>query len=109
MFFMKEKVLGLVGVRQDDHLSGGLTGCISDNCGERRIERIVSTSNHPIENAAYHGRLLDRDLITLNSALIEILEIAKNKGYEDIRKIIEEREYEQGHDSEFKDPWIQKI
>ncbi len=84
----KDKAVGL----------GSLITYIEHHCGERKLRLVVTTSQDLPGDLAYRGRMLETDLRTLGEAVAEILSIAKREGNEDIRRIIEDREYEHGHE-----------
>ena len=75
---------------------------IVHHAGQDKLVSIVKLFNGEdlIEEIAYRGKMLECDLGTLNHSIEEILKIAKKeheKGYEKIREIIEDKEYEHGH------------
>ena len=84
----KDKAIGL----------GGLITSIKHHCGTSKVRLTFMGSQDPVGDLEYRGRMLETDLGTLGGAVAEILDIAKRNGYEDIRQIIEEREYEHGHE-----------
>ncbi len=88
---VKNKVEGIVS---DESLTTGLIGSIKHHCGKNKL-RLIAYAGNP-EAVAYRGELLENDLKTLNNALIEIKDIAKQNNYEEITKILEKRFYEEG-------------
>ena len=97
----KNTVKGLVAEASGSYLIGGLVGAIVHHASERKLDMVVRgaqiAGEDPRESVKYRGRLVEDDMRTLNTALLEILKIAKTKGYDDIRKIIEDNEYAEGH------------
>jgi len=83
----------------------GLKNLIKDlihHTGHSRLVAIATVFNGEdlIQEMTKRGEMLELGLTTLDNALEEILKIAKTKqekGYEKIREIIEDREYEHGH------------
>ena len=83
----------------------GLKNLIKDlihHTGHSRLVSIATVFNREdvIQEMTKIGEMLESNLEVLDNALEEILKIAKKeheKGYEKIRKIIEEKEYEQAH------------
>jgi hypothetical protein len=81
----------------------GLIGDIVHHANGYALQRYASTINSEEDRKTMleaRGQMVEDDLNTLNSALLEILEIAKTsngQGYRRIRKIIEDKEYECGN------------
>ena len=75
----------------------GLIGLVRYHAGKQKLNLLVSQESQKTQRIiTERGAMVDRDMATLNAALKEILEIAKKNGYEDIRQILEEREYQCG-------------
>ena len=83
----------------------GLKNLIKDvihHTGHSRLVSIATVFNREdvIQEMTKIGEMLESNLEVLDNALEETLTIAKKepeKGYEKIRKISEEKEYEQAH------------
>ena len=75
----------------------GLIGEVIDYAGEHNLVSLAGPYDLPaVGRLRTRGRIIGRDLNTLNSALLEILNIAKENGYKEIIEIIEETEYKCG-------------
>lgn len=83
----------------------GLVRAIKHHLGEHKLSTIYTVFSIGAinqeefhENLKYRGRMLETDMRTLNNAVAQVVNIAKEKGYSDIVKILEENEYEHGHE-----------
>jgi len=95
----KSKVKGLI---DKSSIQKGLVGQILHHTDSYKLSAQATMAMLQEKDVAEvmrsRGTMLEQDIKTMYGALKEILEIAKARGYEDIRQILEEREYEHGHD-----------
>jgi hypothetical protein len=98
------KIKGLIA-KEGRELSGGLIGNIVHHTGARKLRIIAISAGLAGESSRLpemletRGKMLEQDMTAINRVFKDILDIAKEKGYEDIREIIEDREYADSVDS----------
>lgn len=93
----KDKTKGLISGPE----CYGLIDAIIHHTGESKLDliaQVIRLGEDPIKMLKERGKMLEQDMMTLNNALIKILNIAKRNNYEDIRRVIEDSEYEHGHE-----------